>query len=368
MHRTTSKILPLLTGLGLSGCGSDSPSDTGDGVGTIEVTAATTGDDIDPAFTVLVGGQTLDLASNGSLQIGSLTPGVHAVSLDGVADNCSVAGDNPQSATVAADQTTTVAFVITCVVILPPNTLVAADRVGNFYTIDETTGAETLFLDTSTDDGLGGTTDVGVVSSMHWIPTTSVWWLGTGGNGTCTGCIQTLDLTTGVATTLIDVANGVSGLAVHPTTEKIYTFESDGTNIVFEVDATTGVLTPLFTGLGLLNGGGGTTFSQAEALFVAARNELWSVDLQTGAPTLIGAMTYTGFPAFTQASQTIGSMATRPSDGVVFGLLKDGGNSGALQPTFLVQVNLATAEITNVGVQTHLMDGLAFIQSSLIGG
>ena len=53
MHRTTSKILPLLTSLVLAGCGSDSPSDTGDGVGTIEVTVATTGDDIDPAFTVL---------------------------------------------------------------------------------------------------------------------------------------------------------------------------------------------------------------------------------------------------------------------------------------------------------------------------
>ena len=59
-------------------------------------------------------------------------------------------------------------------------------------------------------------------------------------------------------------------------------------------------------------------------------------------------------------------MTTRQSDGVVFGILKDGGRSGNLQPTFLVTVDLATAEITNVGAHTGLMDGLAFIMTSLI--
>ncbi len=248
----------------------------------------------------------------------------------------------------------------------PTFTLVAADRDGDFYTIDEATGVETLFLDTSTDDGFDGTTDVGVVSSMHYIPSTQEWWLGTGGNAECAGCIQTLNLTTGLATTLADVQNGVSGLAVHPTTGKIYTFESDGTDEIYEIDATTGVYTTLFTGLGMQNGGTGTTFSLSEVLYVAPRGELYTVDLSNGTPTLIGALTYTGFPAFTQTSQTIGSLATRPSDGVVFGILKDGGNSGNLQPTFLVTVDLATAEVTNVGAHTQLMDGLAFIMTSLI--
>lgn len=95
---------------------------------------------------------------------------------------------------------------------------------------------------------------------------------------------------------------------------------------------------------------------------------MWTVDLGTGVPTLVGTMTYTGFPAFTETSQTIGSMTTRQSDGVVFGILKDGGHAGTLQPTFPVRINLDTAEITNVGVQTHLMDGLAFIMTSLITG
>ncbi len=64
--------------------------------------------------------------------------------------------------------------------------------------------------------------------------------------------------------------------------------------------------------------------------------------------------------------QTIGSMVTRPSDGVVRGILKDGGRSGTLQPTFLVTINLTNAEITYVGSHSLLMDGLAYIPTSEI--
>ena len=80
-------------------------------------------------------------------------------------------------------------------------------------------------------------------------------------------------------------------------------------------------------------------------------------------------MTYTGFPApFTETSQTIGSMTTRPSDGAVFGILKDGGRSGTLQPTFLVRINTETAEITYVGSHSLPLDGLAFVPSSFFDG
>lgn len=158
----------------------------------------------------------------------------------------------------------------------------------------------------------------------------------------------------------------MSGLTIHPTTGVIYSFGSDGTNDMYEVNATTGAFSLLHTGLNLDNGGTGTTFTSDGTIYVAARAELWTVNITTGAPTLIGAMTYTGFPTFTESSQTIGSMTTRPSDGVVFGILKDGGNSGTLQPTFLVTVNLATAEITNVGQHSELMDGLAFVPTSAL--
>ena len=244
---------------------------------------------------------------------------------------------------------------------MEPFTLVAADRDGDIYTINETTGAETFILNTTTQDATGGMVDVGVVSSMLWVEATGKWWLGTGGNAECAGCIQTLDVTTGVATMLSEPGpNGISGLASHPTTGDIYTWESDSTNELFELDPVTGAATSVFSGLGFDSGGTGTTFSADGTLYVAAFRDLGTINLTTGAETEI-AMSYTGFPTFVNSSQTIGSMATRPSDGVVFGLLKDGGRSGTLQPTYLVRINLTTGEVTNIGQQSELMDGLAFV-------
>ena len=103
-----------------------------------------------------------------------------------------------------------------------PVTLLAANRNGNVYTVNETTGASTLFLDTWTDDSQGGTMDVGVVSSMVYVATTQKWWMGTGGQASCKGCISTLDPETGEASVLStdggqDHGIGVSGLAIHPT-------------------------------------------------------------------------------------------------------------------------------------------------------
>jgi hypothetical protein len=345
-------------------CGSEDLADltTGD----ITVTSVTTGDDLDLQYTVSDGTTPMSIESNGTATFSDLLAATYSVTLSDVATNCTTTSDNPQSATVVGGQTTSVSFASECVGAVPPHTLLAADRVGNVYTIDEATGAETLLLATTTDDGLGNQVDVGVVSSMHWIPPTELWWLGTGGRAQCDGCIQTLDLSTGIATTLLQQNNGVSGLAVHPTTDQIYTWQSDGTNQLFGIDATTAVFETLFTNLGLQNGGSGTTFSLDGVLYVATGDDLHSIDLATGITTLIGAMTYTGFPTFTETSQTIGSMATRPDDGVVFGILKDGGRSGTLQPTYLVTVNLETAEITNVGPHTETMDGLAFIMTALI--
>jgi len=248
-----------------------------------------------------------------------------------------------------------------------PVTLVAADRDGNVYTINESTGAETFLIGTSTSDGAGGMVDVGVVSSMLWVESTGKWWLGTGGNAECDGCIQTLDPATGVATTLSQPGpTGISGLAIHPTTGAIYTWESDSTDELYELNPVTGLASLLYGSLGLDSGGTGTTFSNDGTLYVAAFRDLATINLATGDTDVVGTMTYTGFPTFVNASQTIGAMTTRPSDGVVFGLLKDGGRSGTLQPTYLVTINLTTAEVTNVGQQGELMDGLAFIPTSVL--
>ncbi|MFL5401298.1 MAG: hypothetical protein ACJ8BF_00585 [Gemmatimonadales bacterium] len=86
------------------------------GVGSIQITAATTGTSLDDSYSVAVdGGNPQALIANGSVTVGSLIPGSHSVLIAGVAANCTVSGANPRSVSVTADQTATVPFTIGCV-------------------------------------------------------------------------------------------------------------------------------------------------------------------------------------------------------------------------------------------------------------
>ncbi|HVD33437.1 MAG TPA: hypothetical protein VNC19_07660 [Gemmatimonadales bacterium] len=86
------------------------------GTGSVQVTAATSGSSLDPdGYTLRIdGGAPQALSINGSRTVGNLTAGTHTVLLGGNAANCPVAGDNPRSVTVAAEQTATVSFAIAC--------------------------------------------------------------------------------------------------------------------------------------------------------------------------------------------------------------------------------------------------------------
>ena len=248
-------------------------------------------------------------------------------------------------------------------------TLVAADENGDIYTVNEETGVATFLLDTSTDDGAGGSVDVGVVSSMSYIPPTDEWWLGTGGQAECPGCIQTLDPSTGVATTLYDYDPGnrvgVSGLAVHPTTDRIFSFESDSSNELFELDAVTGVFTIIVDTLSVGSSGKGTTFSAAGDLYVVGDGDLYTVDPDTGAHSLIEVVDRTGFPTLQDCCPDVMALATRTSDGAVFGILRDGSRRDNYG-TYLFILNLETVEAVLVGQTTDLLEGLAYIPTSMI--
>lgn len=248
-----------------------------------------------------------------------------------------------------------------------PMTLVAADRSGNIVTVSEADGSETLIIDTFTNC-CGGINDVGVVSSMLYEPATGAWWLGTGGNADCAGCIQTLDPATREATTLSDnsgILGGVPGLAIHPSTGKAYTTEADGSSRLYEINVNTGVVTQLYDSMNLGAAGKGCTFTANGKMYVAGDDELSEVDVATGDETLIGAFSFVGFPVFSEVNQSIGSLTTR-SDGVVFGILKDGGGIGRTSTTYLVRINLTNAQVTNVGVNTGRLDGLAYVPTSVI--
>jgi hypothetical protein len=85
------------------------------GTGTIDVTARTTGTNLDPdGYTVAVGGISAALPANGTASLKEVPPGTRAVALSGLAQNCRVSGANPVAVTVTAAGTTTVTFAVTC--------------------------------------------------------------------------------------------------------------------------------------------------------------------------------------------------------------------------------------------------------------
>lgn len=84
--------------------------------GTLDVTAQTTGGDVDPdGYSVSIDGAAgLALGINASLASQVLTVGDHAVELTGVATNCMVMDDNPRTVSVAASATVATTFAVVC--------------------------------------------------------------------------------------------------------------------------------------------------------------------------------------------------------------------------------------------------------------
>ena len=84
--------------------------------GTLHITTATTGADPDAnGYTFAIdAGTAQPIGPNGSTNIGNVTAGTHSVRLSGLAGNCSVQADNPQSLTLASGQTGNVSFAISC--------------------------------------------------------------------------------------------------------------------------------------------------------------------------------------------------------------------------------------------------------------
>src|SRR6266568_7814425 len=95
-------------------CGGSEP--TGPFTGNIEVTASSTGADLDPdGYTVAVDGAAgQSLAVNGTVTFSQFGAGVHNVALGGVAGNCAVGGQNPAAVTVTSAAKVHAAFQIIC--------------------------------------------------------------------------------------------------------------------------------------------------------------------------------------------------------------------------------------------------------------
>jgi len=85
-------------------------------IGAVKVMTTTTGDnpDADGYTVTLDGGDAKSIDPAGTVFYTALPATTYSMGLGGVAENCTVAGDNPQEANVTAGDTTTVTFAVEC--------------------------------------------------------------------------------------------------------------------------------------------------------------------------------------------------------------------------------------------------------------
>ncbi len=156
-------------------CGGDNagPSDPAQG-GSVQVTATTTGDDLDAdGYTVAVAGSgTRNLAPNGSTTFTGVSTGQHQVELSGLAANCSVTSANPAAASVSGGATASVSFQVVCGALtgfIQVSTSTSGDD------LDPDGYAATLDGDSDRSIGLNGvTTFSGVAVGQHQVELTGI--------------------------------------------------------------------------------------------------------------------------------------------------------------------------------------------------
>lgn len=111
--------------LALAGCGGDGgPGNVPTGptatVGSIEITVATTGVDVDfDGYVATDGTREKQLNRDGAAELGGQNPGTRQVLLQDVAGNCEVDGTNPRDVVVSAGAVSKVRFDISCSEIPP---------------------------------------------------------------------------------------------------------------------------------------------------------------------------------------------------------------------------------------------------------
>lgn len=101
--------------LAFTGC-SEFSIPTRPNFGYIRVVIKATGGDLDVnGYRVVVGGQAASISANTTTQSFYVTAGTHGVTLESIADNCTLQGENPRSVSVEVGGITDVTFEIACV-------------------------------------------------------------------------------------------------------------------------------------------------------------------------------------------------------------------------------------------------------------
>ena len=150
-------LASIAISLTMPGCGE---SGTGVEVPALQITASTTGSDLDPdGYAITVdGGARQTIAANGPLTVGSLPAGDHVIQLSGISPNCQVQGENPRTVTVTAGASASADFAIVCT---------GSSSGGGSITVSTSTGGEdvdpdgyTLRLDGAERGPIGSTATV----------------------------------------------------------------------------------------------------------------------------------------------------------------------------------------------------------------
>lgn len=132
--------------------------------GDLQVTAQTTGTDLDPdGYGLSIdGGAAVSITSNGVRMFSGLQVGTHSVSITGIAANCTLVGSTPRPVPITRDQQTDLSVEVTCVTPPPPSgnisltvatTGVTQDQDGYRYAID---AGASLAVARNTTLSLGG--------------------------------------------------------------------------------------------------------------------------------------------------------------------------------------------------------------------
>ena len=114
-YRSHGLALTLGGTLAVLACGDD-PTHSELTFGTLQITTSTSGVEQDAdGYSVQIGTEAAQaIGATATLTSEDIPPGSYTVQLSGIAENCTVTGDNPRTVAVTAGETATAAFVITC--------------------------------------------------------------------------------------------------------------------------------------------------------------------------------------------------------------------------------------------------------------